>query len=208
MQVNHLEFRTILRAISALSVLFYPLLIYFGMTVYSSRTIAFLIGMPLIGNFLMQNWRMDQMRLVMPALAIIVMYMIGTLLNSMIYMLYLPFLISTIFLTSFSYSLLFPPNTIEVFTRRFASDLSIEETAYCRHVTLIWVCFLGLNGVAAYYTACCASLRLWSLYNGVITYLMMGLLFAVELSYRSWRFRRYAGFPTDFIFKKLFPPKA
>jgi hypothetical protein len=37
---------------------------------------------------------------------------------------------------------------------------------------------------------------------------MMGLLFALELSYRSWRFRRYAGLPTDFIFKKLFPPKA
>jgi hypothetical protein len=37
---------------------------------------------------------------------------------------------------------------------------------------------------------------------------MMGLLFAVELSYRSWRFRRYTGLSTELIFKKLFPPKA
>jgi uncharacterized membrane protein len=207
-QGKYLKFRKILRAISTLIVLLYPLLIYFGMAVYSSRIIACLIGISLIGNFLMQNWRMYQTRFVVPFFAIIVIYMMGTLLNSLTYMLYLPFFVSTIFLISFSYSLLSPPNTIEVFARRFVSDLSIEETAYCRHVTLIWVCFLGLNGVAAYYTACCASLRLWSLYNGFITYMMLGLLFAVELSYRSWRFRRYAGLPTDFIFKKLFPPKA
>jgi uncharacterized membrane protein len=178
------------------------------MTVYSSRVIASLIGMSLIGNFLMQNRRIYQTRLIVPFFSIIVSYMIGILLNSSTYMLYLPLLVSTIFLISFSYSLLSPPNTIEVFARRLVSDLSIEETAYCRRVTLIWVCFLGVNGVAAYYTACCTSLRIWSLYNGFITYIMMGLLFAVELSYRSWRFRRYAGLPTDFIFKKLFPPKA
>jgi hypothetical protein len=40
-----------------------------------------------------------------------------------------------------------------------------------------------------------------------MTDIMMGLLFAVELSYRSWRFRRYAGLYTDFMFKKVFPPK-
>jgi uncharacterized membrane protein len=178
------------------------------MTVYSSRIIACLIGMSLIGNFLMQNWHGCQARLVTPFFALIVMYIIGTLLNSSTYMLYLPLLVSAIFLISFSYSLLSPPNTVEVFARRLASDLSIEEIAYCRRVTLIWVCFLGVNGVAAYYTACCTSLRIWSLDNGFITYMMMGLLFAVELSYRSWRFRRYAGLPTDVIFKKLFPPKA
>jgi uncharacterized membrane protein len=178
------------------------------MAVYSSRFIACLVGMSLIGSFLMQNRRAYQMRLIVPFLGVIVIYMIGILLNSQIYMLYLPLLVSTIFFTSFSYSLLSPPNTIEVFARKFVSDLSSEETAYCRRVTLMWVGFLGINGVVAYYTACCTSLKIWSLYNGFMTYILMGLLFAVELSYRSWRFRRYAGFPTDFIFKKLFPPKA
>jgi uncharacterized membrane protein len=156
----------------------------------------------------MQDCRVYQIRLVVPFFSIVVIYMLGTLLNNSTYMLYLPFLVSTIFLISFSYGLLYPPNTVEVFARRFVSDLSIEETAYCRRVTLIWVCFLGVNGVAAYYTACCTSLRVWSLYNGFIAYIMVGLLFAVELSYRSWRFRRYTGLPTDFIFKKVFPPKA
>ena len=91
------------------------------------------------------------------------------------------------------------------------SMLSCIIGAYrtCRRVTLIWVYFLGVNGVVAYYTACCTcSYAIWSLYNGLFTYVGIGLLFVVELSYRSWRFRRYTGLSTDFIFKKLFPPKA
>jgi hypothetical protein len=35
----------------------------------------------------------------------------------------------------------------------------------------------------------------------------MGLLFAIEMFYRHWRFRRYVGLPTDVLFKKLFPPR-
>jgi uncharacterized membrane protein len=95
-----------------------------------------------------------------------------------------------------------------MYARRFVSDLSIEETTYCRRVTLIWVFFSAANGMVAYDTACCTSLKIWSLYNGFLAYIMVGLLFTVELIYRSWRFRRYSGFPADFIFKKVFPPKA
>jgi uncharacterized membrane protein len=188
--------------------LFYPFLVYFGMRIYSSRIIISLIGMSLVGNFLMQNWHMYKGRLAVQFLAIIVVYMIGTLLNSLTYMLYLPSIVSTIFLISFGYSLISPPSAVEVFAKRLAPDLSVDETVYCRRVTLKWVYFLGANGAMAYYTACCTSLAIWSLYNGLFTYVGMGLLFAVELSYRSWRFRRYTGLSTDFIFKKLFPPKA
>jgi uncharacterized membrane protein len=178
------------------------------MTIYSSRIIVPLIGMSLVGNFLMQNWHMYNGRLAVQFLAIIVVYMIGTLLNSLTYMLYLPSIVSTIVLISFSHSLISPPSAIEVFAKKLTPDLSVEEIVYCRRVTLIWVYFLGVNGVVAYYTACCTSLAIWSLYNGLFSYVGMGLLFAVELSYRSWRFRRYTGLYTDFIFKKLFPPKA
>jgi uncharacterized membrane protein len=178
------------------------------MRIYSSRIIISLIGMSLVGNFLMQNWHMYKRRLAVQFFAIIIVYMIGTLLNSSTYMLYLPSIVSTIFLISFSHSLISPPSIIEVFAKRLAPDLSTEGIVYCRRVTLIWVYFLGVNGVVAYYTACCTSLTIWSLYNGLFTYVGIGLLFLVELSYRSWRFRRYTGLSTDFIFKKLFPPKA
>jgi uncharacterized membrane protein len=148
------------------------------------------------------------MRLVIPFLAIMVVYIGGILLNSFIVVLLLPFLISCSLLGSFSYSLLRPPSAVEMFARMVIPELSNEETIYCWRVTLLWVCFLGVNAVATFYTACCTSFEAWGLYNGLVAYLGMGMLFVGELSYRAWRFRRYPGLPTDYLFKKLFPPKA
>ena len=82
-----------------------------------------------------------------------------------------------------------------------------QQLRYCRQVTLVWVVFFILNGTVASLTACCAALEVWSLYNGLIAYGAMGLLFTTEQFYRHWRFRRYAGLPTDTFFKKLFPPQ-
>ena len=188
--------------------LFCPLFIYLGLKVFSSRLVALLMGMALVGNFLVQNRRVNHMCLLIPFSIILLIYLAVALLNSSIIIIYLPFLISASFLISFSYSLLYPPNAIEVFASMLVQDLSTEEIAYCRRITLIWVLFFMLNGMMAFYTACCTSFGIWSLYNGLIAYVVMGILFVVELSYRSWRFRRYPGLPTDFIFKKLFPPKA
>jgi uncharacterized membrane protein len=175
---------------------------------YSSRIIAFLLGIFAIGSFFLQERHEHQRRLSIPFFVVVFMCIFGVILNSAIFILYLPCFISGSLLVSFGYSLVYPPTTIEVFARMLVSDLSPEEMAHCRRVTLIWVVFFLLNGVAAAYTACCTSLETWSLYNGLIAYVVMGMLFVAELSYRSWRFRRYPGLPTDFIFKKLFPPKA
>ena len=76
--------------------------------------------MSLVGNFLIQNEYMYKRRLAVQFFAIIAVYMIGTLLNSLTYMLYFPSIVSTIFLISFSYSLIYPPSTIEVFAKRLA----------------------------------------------------------------------------------------
>jgi uncharacterized membrane protein len=187
---------------------FHPLFVYFGMKMYSFRIISLFIVFLIIGHFFAQDKNIYQTHLSVPFLVIILMCIFGAFLNRNIFILYLPCFISFSLLASFSYSLLYPPTTIETFARMLVSDLSIEEIVYCRRVTLIWILFFLLNGMTAFYTACCTSLAIWSLYNGLIAYLVMGLLFAAELSYRSWRFRRYAGLPTDFIFKKLFPPEA
>jgi uncharacterized membrane protein len=114
---------------------------------------------------------------------------------------------SMILLMSFGYTLLYPPSIIEVFASMVIPERSPEEIAYCRRVTMMWVIFFICNGALAFFTACCASLDVWSLYNGLISYVLIAILFTVELCCRYRRFRRYAGLRTDFIFKRLFPPR-
>ena len=52
-----------------------------------------------------------------------------------------------------------------------------------------------------------ASLEVWTLYTGLVSYLLIGTLFAIEFVYRHWRFRRYLGAPTDALLRRIFPPR-
>jgi uncharacterized membrane protein len=61
--------------------------------------------------------------------------------------------------------------------------------AYTRRVTQVWCGFFVVNGLLALGTALWASEALWSLYTGVIAYVLMGVLFGVEYLVRL-RFKR------------------
>jgi acyl-coenzyme A synthetase/AMP-(fatty) acid ligase len=57
--------------------------------------------------------------------------------------------------------------------------------AYCRKVTLVWCLFFIINGGIAAMTVFFASDVLWSLYNGGISYIFIGILFGGELMVRK-----------------------
>jgi len=96
-----------------------------------------------------------------------------------------PVVISTTFLFVFGSTLFFQPTMIF----RFATlaDKSIigapyenQVKRYCRNVTIIWCCFFICNGSMAVITTFCCSKEVWALYNGGISYVLMGMLFAIE----------------------------
>lgn len=98
--------------------------------------------------------------------------------------------INSVFLFVFGSTLFFPPNMI--FRFAVLMDRTIRNSfwekqveRYCRKVTVAWCCFFILNGTAAFATAFFASDRVWSVYNGGISYLLMGILFAVEFIIRK-----------------------
>jgi uncharacterized membrane protein len=181
---------------------------YFGLKTFSPRLVAILFGLTVLVGILLKNRDQYTRRLLAPVIGVMLLCLISAFLNRFYVMLYLPVLISVNLLISFGYTLYRPPSMVAVFAHR-ATGLTFndERLQYCRLVTLIWVIFFVFNGTMAGLTACCATLEVWSLYNGLIAYGAMGLLFTVELFYRHWRFRRYVGLPTDAFFKKLFPPR-
>ncbi len=62
--------------------------------------------------------------------------------------------------------------------------MSPREIAYTRQVTRIWCAFLIFNFCAALGTVWYGSLEVWTLWNGLLSYLCMGLLFGGEYLYR------------------------
>lgn len=91
-----------------------------------------------------------------------------------------PVLVSVALLCVFSISLVYPPTVIERLARLHEPDLPATGVAYTRCVTQVWCGFFIVNGSVSLWTALFASDAVWALYNGVISYALMGILFAGE----------------------------
>jgi uncharacterized membrane protein len=91
-----------------------------------------------------------------------------------------PVLVNAVMLSLFSYTLISPPSMIERLARLREPELPLQAIVYTRRVTQVWCGFFVLNGAIALATALWASAAVWSVYNGIIAYLIMGLLFGGE----------------------------
>lgn len=99
----------------------------------------------------------------------------------------------------FASTLFMPPNIIFRFATLADKSIkgsSYEEKvrAYCRNVTIVWCVFFVLNGTAAFCTTFAdrifgldeqAARKVWAVYNGGISYVLMGTLFVVEFIVRK-----------------------
>lgn len=101
-----------------------------------------------------------------------------------------PVLMNALFLCVFGATLFFPPPM--VFRLAVLQDKTIKGSlaekrvgAYCRKVTMLWCAFFILNGGVAAYSVFWASDAFWSLYNGGISYILIGVLFAGEFTVRK-----------------------
>ncbi|MES2947856.1 MAG: hypothetical protein V4858_04865 [Pseudomonadota bacterium] len=91
-----------------------------------------------------------------------------------------PVLVSVTLLCVFSISLVYPPTVIERLARLHEPQLPPSGIAYTRRVTQVWCGFFIFNGSISLLTALFASDAVWALYNGMISYVLMGVLFVGE----------------------------
>ena len=96
-----------------------------------------------------------------------------------------PVLVNLAMLSVFATSLWRGMPVIERLTRLKEPDLPPAGVRYTRQVTRVWCAFFLFNASIAGWTALHADLATWTLYNGLISYVLMGLLFGGE-----WLVRR------------------
>lgn len=95
-----------------------------------------------------------------------------------------PVMVNAFLLLSFATSLFLKQSVCERFARAGNPDLPLEAIGYCRKATFFWCVFFLLNGCISLYTALYASPEIWALYNGLISYLLLGAFFFVEYTVR------------------------
>jgi uncharacterized membrane protein len=158
----------------------YPFLVYLGLSRLPPGVIV-LAGLALIGV------RMAAMPSAANAFALLAA---GTALTGLLLLtperavLAYPIVISLATATIFSLSLVRPPTVIERIARLREPGLPAAGIAYCRKVTAVWALFLIGNAMVSAATALWGTIAQWTLWNGLISYLLMGLLFGGEMAVR------------------------
>lgn len=138
----------------------------------------------LIAGSALLAWRLPQARY----LAIVMgaaLLMLGGLGHAELGMRAYPVAVNAIMLAIFLSSLWKGMPIVERLARLREPDLPPEGVSYTRRVTWAWCGFFIANGSIACWTALYADLAIWSLYNSVISYALIALMFAGE-----WLIRR------------------
>ena len=105
--------------------------------------------------------------------------------NDSIFLKLYPVLISLSLLAVFAFSLKSPPSVAERFARLRHRDLPPLAIAYCRKVTVVWCCFFVVNMAIAIYTVFLSE-KAWMLYNGLISYILIGIIAIGEFGFRQY----------------------
>ena len=170
--------RKLVNSVIAVLTLLYPLAVYFGIHYIEPWQIATVLALLLLGRLLLSRAADKGSQL----LIIVAVFYCGFAVwnNNLITLRFYPALINLGLLLVFAASLYFPPPLIERLARLQHPDLPPKGVIYTRKVTQVWCVFFLLNGLLAAATAVWGSFAWWSLYNGLVAYMLMGLLMAIE----------------------------
>lgn len=187
----------------------YPILIFLSLTWLEPREVAFVVlGLAALRLLsLRRGAAVAFAKEVWIPVALVGVVALGTAIwNDPMGLLITPTLINAALLATFGTSLWAERPIVERFARLQAKDLSDAEVRYCRRVTKVWCGFFVANGSTALYLALARDVETWALFTGLISYLLVGMLFGGEYIYRHWRFRRFVGGFADPLLKWFFPP--
>lgn len=170
--------RLLVNGMTGLLTLLYPLAVFFGSRYFDPWKMAAILTVLLVVrlavSYSSKHWTI-------PLLLAGIGYCVFAMWHNQLDTLRLyPVLVNALMLVIFGWSLFSPPSLIERLARLQHPDLPPEGVIYTRRVTQVWCGFFIINGTLASVTAFWGSLEVWSLYNGLIAYLLMGILFVVE----------------------------
>ncbi|RJF54587.1 COG4648 family protein [Serratia inhibens] len=181
----------LLQVATWLVLLLYPLAVWVGLTRWGTTILAPLLAAVFTLRLLMLRGKLRQQMWLGKALAGVGILLALTSwgLKQTHWLLYYPVLVNILLLLLFVYSLFAPPTVVERLARITEPQLDAAGVAYTQRVTQVWCGFFIVNGAIALATCLSGDIALWTLYNGGISYLLMGALMGIEWIVRK-RIRR------------------
>ncbi len=169
----------------------YPLLVYFGQAYFRLD----IFGLLLLAIVLLRFTNLDssnKRKLMIPILIAVVYSIAIAITGNETLLRFYPVFTNILMLVVFASTLLNPPTMIARFAAMRGTRITPEVKYYVDKVTVLWCGFFILNAGIASYTALYSSLKTWALYNGLLVYIVVGLLLVLELCTRTIYKKRIA----------------
>jgi len=170
----------------------YPFIIYYGLLNYSLWQIALLISV-LAGlrAFVFKGSKSQLAKIgFYGSLCLMAFSLLSIILNNNGWLKLYPIIISLMFFVVFFSSLFSDKTTIQRFAEIKEKNIDAKKQSYMYKLTIIWCVFFVINTIISTYTMLYLSFQQWTLYNGFISYILMGTLIVLELAYRYIVFLR------------------
>lgn len=172
----------VLRVFFVVILALYPFIIYFGIRALPASFFALALAVLLVLRF--GFVRPEERATALPALVLLLAYAIATaVVGSARLLLYYPVLVNFLMSALFAGSLRHEEPLLLRIIRARGIAISEHAPRYLTRLTGVWAAFFALNGIVALWSTT-ASMEIWTIYNGMISYLLIGALMAGEWLYR------------------------
>lgn len=168
--------------LTGLMLLAWPFLVWFGLAHNGLHWLLPLMALVLLLRLGQARRHAGPMRYVIQSVALagIALCTASYVLKAHQWLLLYPVVVNLVMLAVFGGSLWTAMPLVERLARLREPDLPPAGVAYTRRVTQVWCGFFIGNGTMALFTVLHADVRLWTLWNGMMSYLLMGTLMATE----------------------------
>ena len=168
--------------LTGLMLLAWPFLIGFGLTHNSLHWLLPLMALLLVCRLRQARHAAGPMRFVVQSVALagIALCTASYVLKAHQWLLLYPVVVNLVMLAVFGGSLWSKMPLVERLARLRDPQLPPEGVRYTRNVTRVWCGFFIVNGSIALFTVIHGDMQLWTLWNGMIAYILMGTLMATE----------------------------
>ncbi|ASY75316.1 COG4648 family protein [Pectobacterium polaris] len=179
--------RVLISSLNILMTLAWPFLAWFSITHPEHRWLLAVLALMFVLRFatlrdennLFENKAFKGTALWLAA-AGVVLSVASLLLRDGGWLLWYPVAVNSVMLMLFGGSLYRGMPLVERLARLQEPELPAQAIAYTRRVTKVWCWFFIFNGSIAVLTCLVGNLHWWTLWNGVISYVLMGLLMGGE----------------------------
>ena len=167
----------------------YPFIVYFGIHYLPASFFAILLGVVVALRIVII--RPEERMMVVPVMALLLVYAIGAaIVGRTVALLYYPLLVNAVLCVIFTRSLLAGEPLLLRIVRARGIPMSEHGPPYMARLTAVWAVFFAANAAIAFWTTT-QSLKVWTLYNGLISYLLVGTLILCEWPVRKYYQRKH-----------------